>query len=226
MEYNEKTVSIICGGIKMEKKLDSLIDPNYKRIIDECAKDQKNLEISNGNSIHATYLIKALFKNAEKEIRIYTGSLSDEIFGNDELIDTAIKFLTEKEDRSVKIAYQEICDEDTIKSREFVKEILNNDRIKNKLEVWDVSSAYKDITNHFTLMDETAYRFETDHENKRAIANFGDYASAKTLKGSFADIIGNKKSKLIDLFETDHTNKRAIANIGDYTSAKTLKKVP
>jgi len=184
----------------MEKKdtLDSLLDPNYKRIIDECAREKKNLEISNGNSTHAAYLIKALFEKAKKEIYIYTGSLSDDVFGHQELIDVAVAFL-KREGSSLKIAYQENCDKDTIKSRKFVQRILNNDLIKNRLEVWDVSSAFKDITNHFTLMDETAYRFETDHAKKRAIANFGDFASAKTLKGSFAKIIGNEKSQPISL---------------------------
>jgi hypothetical protein len=172
---------------------------SYYWIIDKCAKEKMNFEISNGDSTHAIYLLNTFFKYAKKEICIYTGSLSDSIFGSEQLIGTAINFLKRDKDATVKIVFQESIDRESILSRKFIRSILDNKLIKNRLKVWTASSVFNAITNHFALMDGLAYRFETDHEQKKAIANFGDLASAETLKKAFSDIISSKNSKEIVL---------------------------
>lgn len=157
----------------------------YYEIIDQCAKNLENFTIPNSEQIHAIYLIKTLFKNAQSNIRIFTGRLFEGVYGNEDLQEEARNFLRKDADNSVRIAYQEPLD---IANCAFIQTILNDDRRKGSLKLWNASEKFKDINTHFAVMDDKAFRFETDHANTKAIANFGDPDNAKKLVEIFDKI--------------------------------------
>jgi hypothetical protein len=157
----------------------------YFALINECARTSKDLTIPNSEPKHAAYLIKTLFKNAEANIRIFTGHLFEGVFGDQDLQEEACKFLREDANHSIRIAYQARLD---ISNSTFIQTILNDKQTKGSLKVWDASEKYSNFKNHFAVMDDKAFRFEIDHDSTRAVANFGDQANASRLVAVFDKI--------------------------------------
>lgn len=50
------------------------------------------------------------------------------------------------------------------------------------------------LENHFMVMDDTAYRLETDHGHTKAVANFGDCETAKRLVDFFDNVLIHSSS--------------------------------
>jgi hypothetical protein len=165
----------------------------YFELIDKFAKNFEELTIPNSEPIHAAYLIKTFFKNAQSTIRIFTGSLFEGVYGDKNLQEEARNFLRKDENNSIRIAYQESLD---INNSTLIQTILNDDQKKGSLKIWNASEKYPDFKNHFAVMDDKAFRFEIDHVTTKAIANFGDFANAKKLVGIFDKISENSASIL------------------------------
>ena len=165
----------------------------YFELIDKCAETRRNLIIHNGERQHAAYLLKTFFKNAKSNIRIFTGQLFEGVFGDQSLQEEACKFLREDDSHSIQIAYQERAD---ILKSTFIQTILNDQQRKGSIAIWNASEKYSDCKNHFAVMDEEAFRFETDHDFTRAVANFGDPAYARKLIDIFDNIAKNSSAIL------------------------------
>jgi hypothetical protein len=166
----------------------------YFKLIDKCAETQETFTIPNSEPKHAIYLLKTLFKNANFAIRIFTGRLFEGVYGNEDLKEEARNFLRKDANNSVRIAYQEPLD---ITNCAFIQTILNDEHRKGSLKVWNANEKFNDLNNHFAVMDERAFRFETDHTNTKAIANFGDPENAKRLV-DFFDKISENSSIVIE----------------------------
>lgn len=167
----------------------------YYETIDRCAKEEIDLTIYNSDPKHASYLLKTLFSRAKSEVCIYTGGLSETVFADQPLINKAVEFLKDNVSHKIQIAFQEKDSKDKIFGNVFVKAIISEGPLKDRLELWQASEYFSDVTNHFTVMDRKAFRYETDHEKKTAVANFGDKESAKSLFDMF-EIIISKSTRL------------------------------
>jgi hypothetical protein len=160
----------------------------YIALIDKCAENSENFTIPNSEKRHAAYLIKTLFKKAQSTIRIFTGSLFEGVYGDKSLQEEARKFLRRDANNSVNIVYQESID---IDKSSFIQTIIQDEQKKGAIKIWRANEKFQDINNHFVVMDDTAFRFETDHANTKAIANFGDHENAIRLVDIFGRISQN-----------------------------------
>ena len=172
----------------------NILEDEYKKTIQSCADTVKNFEIENSNTAHASYLIATLFGKAELEMRIFTGSLFDNVYGNAALKEAAIKFLS-KSKAILKIAYQDAVSFDVIKEGNFLKDILTNLKVKGQVTIYNASTFCKNLENHFIVKDNTAFRYELDKTKRTARANFGDLDTAKNLVEIF-DLITNSSEKV------------------------------
>ncbi|MDD1778375.1 MAG: hypothetical protein LUQ65_09430 [Candidatus Helarchaeota archaeon] len=172
------------------------ISESYKEIIQRCAKNDENFVISNGHASHATFLFKTFFEKAQSEICVLSGQLYEEVFDNNELINQAISFLEGNKERTLKIAFRDNVPPTEILNRGFVKALISKPEIKDQIKIWNASASCQDIiSNHFAVIDAKAFRFEIDHENRKAIANFGDKKSAETLDILF-DLVVSQSEKV------------------------------
>lgn len=170
---------------------------DYFQKIRDCANEGTNFLIYNGEAKHAAFLFTTFFKTATNEVDIYTGELYPEIFDkNQELIASAITFLQDNENAKLKIAYQFDTPPGDILNRKIVQEIIAN-QLGDKLEVWDARKSFindhEPFRNHFALMDGTAYRYEKNHADSKAIANFGDKELASGLSVIFKGILNTSE---------------------------------
>lgn len=159
----------------------------YIALIDKCAETSENFIIPNSEPKHAAYLIKTLFKKAQSTVRIFTGELFENVYGDKDLREEAREFLRKDKNNSIKIAYQKSLN---IDNSSFIQTILNDEQKKGFIEIWSANIVkFQGINNHFVVMDDIAFRFETDHVNTKAMANFGDPANAKQLVNIFESIV-------------------------------------
>lgn len=166
-------------------------DESYYNTIDRCAINKTDLEISNSAPGHAAYLLKKMFNHANNEVCIYTENLNEDVFGDQDLINAALAFLGKGEDKAIRIAYEKKIDQ-TYLENPFINALSANDII-GTLELWATNDRYKDTVNHFAVMDRQAFRYEIDHKQKKALANFGDQESANDLRDMFSKILETAK---------------------------------
>jgi hypothetical protein len=163
----------------------------YFKLIDKYAETHENFTIPNSEPKHAAYLLKTLFKNAQSTIRIFTGRLFEGVYGDENLIEEARNFLRKDSNNSIIIVYQEPLAKDDILESAFIKSILNDNQRQGEIKLWQSPEKFSTLNNHFTVMDNTAFRFETDHGATKAIANFGDPLNAERLIDIFDKITVN-----------------------------------
>ncbi|MBF0459305.1 MAG: hypothetical protein HQK99_15555 [Nitrospirae bacterium] len=158
-----------------EKKLRE----EYFKTIEECAKGKINFRISNGSVDHAAYLLKSFFEYGNKRVFIFTGQLRH-IFDNPDMIKKACEFL-KKHDSELTVAYADKdVPDDIIRAHPFIKGIIGDPDLAKKFRLFNAKGMYSDHP-HFALMDNSAYRLESDHHKSHAIANFGDIKTVQRL---------------------------------------------
>lgn len=163
----------------------------YFKLIDRCASERKDLEISNAKPEHARYLIKKLFSIASRNVRLYTGRLDQKsdrsagllIYAWDDLIREVISFLSLKDARLDILVQKEI---DGDKEHPLIQEIRNKG-LFGKVNIKQVNRTdpFADTPTHFMTVDASAFRLETDDERTEAVANFWNPRLTKRLNSVF-----------------------------------------
>lgn len=163
----------------------------YFKTIDDCAKNRKNLTISNGCAEHAAYLIKTFFKHAQEKVCIFTGEMYDGVFEDNDLCEEALVFLR-KSGCNLSIILEKEIDSTLLSQKALIRAISADDSLEGSFRL---SYATKDVSdiNHFAVMDGEAFRYELDHLDRKAIANFGD------------DINGSKLQKIFEIISSFST---------------------
>lgn len=162
-------------------------EAEYYRIIDECAEEEKNVEIYHISNHHSVYVLKTIFMHAQNEVCIFTHGFNEAIFNDYYLIMEAVKFLKKPEAR-LKIANK---NPNLIVSGEFLKSILNVST-KGKVEIWDASNVVEINNSYFWVNDKCHFARgpQTD------IANFGNKEVGQSLTDLFIGIIIKSKRVL------------------------------
>lgn len=160
----------------------------YQEIITRFATKRTNVRIPNGLPQHASILVETMFLNATAEMRIFTKELTKDVFGGPAIL-AAIKQFLSKPYASLKILLQLPQDVEWTKEHPLFH-VFNEFKDKNILHgavlIKSASGSYsKDEANHFAIMDNDGFRYETDHYNCKAIANFNEPNIAKKLIGVF-----------------------------------------
>jgi len=154
----------------------------YRELIRRFANSRTNSRIPNGLPQHASILVETMLFNATAEMRIYTKELNESVYGAPEVQAALRKFLS-KPYSSLKILLQDHRDQSWV-SKHPMLQICEDFRHKfghGAVMVKTAVGSYSRGANHFTVMDNDGYRFETDHENCKAIANFNEPETAKKL---------------------------------------------
>ena len=156
----------------------------YRKMIKRLAAGKVDARIPNGQPQHASILMETMFENATAELRIFTRDLNDLVFGGDEILKSALTFFS-KPYSSLKILLQNNKNDDWTNQHSLLKEInrLNGSGcLHGSVEIKNAVGSYaKDDANHFAVMDNDAFRYETNHDDCKAIANFYEPKIAKKL---------------------------------------------
>ena len=157
----------------------------YREIIEKFARQRLNQRVPNGLPQHAAILIETMFKNAAAEMRIFTGELNKRVFGEPQAIEAALKFLS-KPYAMLRILLQKDLSREEVLELPLVKSLNKLNDLHGRVEIVSASGTYAtDEAKHFAVMDNDGYRFEFDHENCKAVANFNDPVTAKELIEAF-----------------------------------------
>lgn len=155
----------------------------YRQLIERLAMGGVNQRIPNGVPLHASILLEAMFRHAKADIRIFTGVLSEKTYDYQGLIVAARRFLSRPGSR-LKILLQKPQSKAQLEQRQLIRVLTDVGENRGDLDVRCAQGVYAtEAAKHFAVMDEQGFRFEIDHENTRAIANFNepDLAAELTL---------------------------------------------
>lgn len=155
---------------------------NYKTYIENLAKSKDGMMFQNSSPEHACIVMTTIFKNSEKDIRIFAGNLNGRVSNNEDknlkkdYIDSLIKFIEEKKG-NVKIILDEF-DEKFLKSELFSKLqlylFLYPKRVQIKKLNTSIFSDNEKEKFHFTVGDDYMFRFENDTNSFSALGSFNN----------------------------------------------------
>lgn len=156
----------------------------YRTIIQRFAKDRVNARVPNGLPMHASALLECMFDNATAEMRIYSGKLIHSVYSGEGIEKAAIKFLS-RPYASLKILLQHKVTPSEIADHPLLVR-LSEVKPRGSLIIRNAVGSYaKEDTNHFAVMDNDGFRYELDHGNCEAVANFNEPDTAKILVQAF-----------------------------------------
>ncbi|MDR1729992.1 MAG: hypothetical protein LBR52_04950 [Prevotellaceae bacterium] len=179
---------------------------NYRKFIKHLSNSQSPKEFLNSDEDHALVIFEQLFSQAKKDIRIFAGSLccdSDKNYhvANDSQYISALSEFVERGGK-VKIILNDFNPVAAVKSnlmrRLLYYKVEFHDRIEIKTTTTKLS--YKEDVEqksiHFTVIDNNAYRIETNIEQRSATGSFNNEEVAVGLIRIFDDIYQNKSQNL------------------------------
>lgn len=176
--------------------MDNMNHNEYREIIEQFARDRVDQRVSNGMPMHAKILLETIFKTAAAEVRIFTGELNESVFGDKELKRSVKKFLS-KPYSNLQILIQKENDNDWMSKHpfiSFIKSLESSEVPHGSVEIRFAQGAYSsDEAKHFSVMDNDGYRFEHDHSNTLAVANFNEPKTAQQLRLVFDVAFSNAK---------------------------------
>lgn len=167
------------------------VDVEYKKIVEEAAKNNSNFDIPNSTIGHAVFLSNVLVSYAHENIKILTGELSSPYYDKvkETLASAAERFRSARKGEQIHI----IIWEKDAKQNEGFEELLKKygDIIKMK----NAKKPFSDKMSHFLVSDCKRYRLENPHTKEElengevtATANFGNPETAKNLNSIFDEL--------------------------------------
>ena len=186
----------------------------YFEYVDEKLDAKENVGISNGKPIHAVYLIEGFLSRATQQVRLFSGKLSrtsesgTPIYADPHVAAAALKFLSKEGSRLTVVLEKDIDveAEQSVEDHPLVNEILaakERNEVAGTFELCQISDEAlqfldrHEVHNHLMILDEQAYRIETDLEEFKAHVNFGDTKSAGILANLFDKCIHPGSKTLI-----------------------------
>lgn len=176
----------------------------YKEYISNLAKNGIDNTFINTDNEHALEVFKNLFQIAKSELRIFAGCLCNSVANHSDYIEKIsdfiekggkIRILLNKFENCklngsnlfLRLAYYKSLDKDIVVKCTKVRPYYTDDAEKKEI--------------HFTVVDDNAYRIETDIEKRTANCNFNNNVIGKDLVSFFDKIFNDSKSTEIDLLE-------------------------
>lgn len=168
----------------------------YRRLIQRLASSQLNQRIPNGMPAHAAILFESMFEIAKEDVRIFTGELSAKAYGQPELAKAARDFVVGHRHACLRILFQKPQEVAWIMRQPLVESLLEKGRLPENFQMRFAKGPYSNSVKHFAVMDQRGYRFETDHDNCKAFANFNEPEVATKLAESF-DVAFAKATEIV-----------------------------
>ena len=183
----------------------------YFQLVDEALARMENRIISNGRVEHAAYIIHKFLTHATGRLRVFSGKLSRtyngfSVYGNDAIIDAACAFLA-RPDRELTVVVEHGLDlepDETTEDHPLVRAIRRKqNQLQGTIEIRRASQPDvkylrdKNFSNHWMIMDDHAYRLETNLEKAGAHVNFADRETAGALAKIFDTILYRRADQLV-----------------------------
>lgn len=175
-------------------------ESRYFGEVDAALAAGSDLLISNGKPEHAVYLVEKFLAHAKKSVRLFSGRLSRavggvEVYGSPEVGEAADKLLTNLGALQIVLEHDIDVDEGAAWAAHplvRIKDRLEKEgRLTGHLEIRQASEESLahlrrfNFLNHWMVMDDSAYRLETDARKATAHVNFGDAEMAGMLAHIF-----------------------------------------
>lgn len=182
-----------------------------ERMLDEGA----NVVVKNGRPIHAIYLIEAFLRKAKNTVRLFSGTLRQrtdelEIYSDSHVVAAARNFLS-RSGTDMRIVLENPIDLMEGQRMEDHPMIDTAYWLRDEGRMggaFRVRRARKDnirflrrekFCHHMVIIDERAYRLETDPEKFKAHVNFGDEKTAGKLSQVFDRILFDSGEPLVSI---------------------------
>ena len=179
--------------------MDLGMDSIYAEDINKLAKDHTDKIFYNSNERHATIVLRALVRNAEKYIKILCSNMCTDVSNNKEYLDLLESFLLRDSGNMISILFvnynQNFCKQNIAKLFARYPE-----QVKIKKMTDPLSEVCLDESPvHFTVSDDRAFRLETDIENKMPYGNFNGIEKAKALSNVFDNYFNSDSVEVVNL---------------------------
>lgn len=173
---------------------------DYKEYIHYLSQNNENRIFLNSDDEKATAVFVELFNKAKDHIRMFSGSLSNGVTSNNAYISAISDFI--EKGGNLDILLNSYTKEKALNS-DFLKRIAffslkgKNVTIKKSNDHPYLANGSDKKEVHFTIVDDNAYRLETDIDLRMSICNMNDSAMAKNLSTFFDGLF--VKAEIIDL---------------------------
>lgn len=183
----------------------------YFQLVDEALAQMENKVISNGRVEHAAYIIQKFLIHGKHRLRMYSGKLSRTyngftVYGNDTILDAVCAFLG-RPGTELTIVVEHGLDvelNETAEDHPVVRAVRRmGNRLQGGLEIRRASQSDVDylrehnFSNHWMVMDDHAYRLETNLEKAGAHVNFCDLEMAEALTQIFDHVLYGRANRLV-----------------------------
>lgn len=160
------------------------VDVEYEAFVARLATGKDKRTISNSSKSHALSILRNVFRSAEEYVKLFSGSLSTDVYNDETLIHEMKKFVDKNGRVSVLVQKPDLLNQDA--KNEFLAQLLtlkDNERVevKEALE----GNILKDVEAHFLVSDDRMYRIEVDIINNTAVGSFNDNQRAVRLRDIF-----------------------------------------
>jgi len=159
---------------------------NYRNRVKQLADSHSKEVIPNATVAHATVLIENLFSHAKSKVCIFSGQLNKEVYGNSNVFNNAVAFLSKP------TSELEILIEDPpadVMENDLVLACIKRGEGAGKCTIKFVQTPQdKEINCHFIIVDGKSWRFEPDKRSAAAIACFDDDIFGKQLDDIFSSM--------------------------------------
>lgn len=148
-------------------------------VFEQAASDaEPGTAFLNKSTAHAAIVVEALFRQAQRSVRILTNALSDDVYGTPLVIEAAVAFLRREGARLEIIAESRPCR--VMLDR--IGQVGLADRVDIRLLPPHVT---KIVDVNYMLVDERSYRFETEKGLREATVQFNGEAVASRILDNF-----------------------------------------
>jgi len=178
------------AGRERYEELMKQLEDRYKKIVDEAADNEKDLNIDNSSFSHAIYVIKKLFEKADKKVYILTDKFEEKFYEN--LRDVIEEFLENDKGKSGnKEKKIEILTFEDTSNNSLLKDLLK--KYGNKVFIGRLKDPNLLTVDgkhiNFILNDKKGVRYELlediESGETKAIVNFGNESFHDVLKKIF-----------------------------------------
>jgi hypothetical protein len=154
----------------------------YSTEVAGLALNRENLRFANSSSAHAQVILEYIFKTAQTNVCVFTGSASEAIYAADEVVEAAREFLA-RNNTVLEIKSDAPGTLDRTLNR-LLYEMHADTKLKGQLLVHLEPVVEKH--NYFCVADNRMYRLETNDGQSTAVANFNEPLLAETLRQRFS----------------------------------------
>ena len=156
----------------------------FQTCVGDYADRSNGLPIYNDSINHASIIIEELFRQAKRSIKIISGNLNTQAYGQKDIVVEALDSLS-RGGLTIQILLEIRLSEEEYETHPLLTRIRKSRKCEIRTVPEHLSKLY---SYHFLLVDDESYRFEGNKESIQAVAVFGDEPGASNLSQNFDDI--------------------------------------